>query len=59
MIGSWRDKEAGEYVPIRMSRNDYRGTEEKYADDARLRGKLGTKAANRLINHIDEYKSWR
>ena len=46
------------YVSQRMSRKDDRCSEEKRWDDAKLRGEIGSKAANRVIKHIDEMKSW-
>lgn len=47
-----------EYVSRRMSRrgND-KGSRSKHADDAKLRGALGTKRANRLIHALDTYKT--
>ena len=47
-----------EYVSRRLSRrgND-KGDRAKLNDDAMLRGKLGTRKANRLIAALDTYKT--
>ena len=46
------------YITRRLNRerND-KGSIEKLNDDARLRGALGTHAANKLIHAIDVYKT--
>ena len=46
------------YILRRLGRerND-KGSHEKLMDDARLRGSIGTYAANKLIHAIDLYKT--
>lgn len=50
------------YIADRMARSngrDDRCDKSKLDADARLRGKIGATAANRVIKQIDEFKSWR
>jgi hypothetical protein len=61
-----RDKNAqAEYLEsrarsTRVSRDgDDRGSKSKRSADAWLRGKVGIKSGNRLIESVDESKRWR
>lgn len=47
------------YVQSRLGKGDDRTSREKLDADARLRGKVGSRAANKVIAHIDTMKSWR
>lgn len=55
-----RPEPEAEYAAKRFStRRDDRTDSDKWVDDATLRGKVGTKRANRVIEAIDEIKSVR
>ena len=50
------------YISDRLQRSngsDDRSDRGKLNADARLRGNIGSHAADKIIKHIDEMKSWR
>lgn len=49
-------KTVSSYVGIRLNRGDDRCSEDKIWDDAKLRGSIGCKNANEVIQMIDDYK---
>lgn len=51
-----------QYIADRLTRSrgrDDRRSKYKLYADARFRGKVGAYAANKVIEEIDKYKSWR
>lgn len=54
-----KDKAIADYLKSRANKGDDRCSSDKRWKDAGLRGKLGMGTANKIINHIDELKSWR
>jgi hypothetical protein len=54
-----KDRAISDYVKERMNNGDDRCNDDKKWKDAELRGSIGCDAANRVIKHIDEMKSWR